>query len=97
MATPLGDVVPQDNNNRPLPAIPGRASKWKKIQISSRSNADVSTPRSYNILTAQGAAHRRNRRHLRDTHEEWKEQSSNDGINDDLEDDRPAAHPGAIT
>ena len=25
-----------------------------------------------------------------------KEQSSNDGINDDLEDDRAAVHPGAI-
>ena len=56
----------------------------------------ASTPRSYNILTAQGTTYRRNRRHLRDTQEEWKEPSSNDGINDDLEDDRTAAHPGAI-
>ena len=57
---------------------------------------NASTPRSYNILTAQGTTYRRNRRHLRDTQEERKEQSSNDGTNDDLEDDRPAAHPGAI-
>ena len=54
--------------------------------------SQASTPRSYNVLTAQGTAYRRNRRHLRDTQGEWKEQSSNDGINDDLED----AHPGAI-
>ena len=53
-------------------------------------------PRSYNIVTAQGTAYRRNRWHLRDTQVVWKEQSSNDGINDDLEDDRAAAHPDAI-
>ena len=47
-------------------------------------------------MTAQGTAYGRNRRHLRDTKEVWKEQSSNDGINDDLEDDRAAAHPDAI-
>ena len=55
-----------------------------------------STPISFNILTSQGTAYRRNRWHLRDTQEEWKEQSSNDGINDDLVDDRAAAHSGAI-
>ena len=58
--------------------------------------AKASTPRSYNILTAQGTAYRRNRQHLRNKQEEWKEPSSNDGINDDLEDDRAAAHPSAI-
>ena len=47
-------------------------------------------------MTAQGTAYRRNRRHLRDTQEVWKEQSSNDGINDDLEDDRAAAHSDAF-
>ena len=56
----------------------------------------ASTPRSYNILTAQGTAYRRNPQHLRDTQEEWNEPSSNDGINDDLEYDRAAAHSGAI-
>ena len=48
----------------------------------------ASTPISYNILIAQGTAYRRNRRNLRDTQVKWKEQSSNDGINGDLEDDR---------
>ena len=65
---------------------------WDLAKVTNKS----STPRSYNILTAQVTAYRRNRQHLRDTQEWWKEPSSNDGINDDLEDDRAAAHPGAI-
>ena len=50
-----------------------------------------------NALMAQGTAYRRNRRHLLNTQEEWKEKSSNDGINDYLEDDRAAAHPSEIS
>ena len=66
--------------------------RWDLAKVINR----ASTSRSYNIVDAQGTAYRRNRRHLRDTQEVWKEQSSNDGINDDLEDDRAAAHPDAI-
>ena len=65
---------------------------WDLAKVTNK----ASTPRSYSILIAQGTAYRRNRRHLCDTQEEWKEQSSNDRINDDLEDDRAAAHPVAI-
>ena len=65
---------------------------WDPAKVTNK----ASTPRLYNILTAQGTAYRRNRQHLRDTQEGWKEPSSNDGINDDLEYDRAAAHPGAI-
>ena len=65
---------------------------WALAKVTNK----ASTPRSYNILTAHGTAYRRNRQHLRDTQEEWNEPSSNDGINDDLEDDRAAAHSGAI-
>ena len=65
---------------------------WDLAKVTNK----ASTPRSYNILTGQGTAYRRNRQHMRDTQEEWKEPSWNDGINDDLEDDRAAAHPGAI-
>ena len=65
---------------------------WDLAKVTNK----ASTPRSYNIPTAQGTAYRRNRRHLRDTQVEWKEPSSNDGINDDLEDDRTAVHPGTI-
>ena len=56
----------------------------------------ASTPRSYNTLTEQATAYTRNRRHLGDTQGEWKEQSSNDGINYGVEDDQAAGHPGAI-
>ena len=68
----------------------------RKTSILAKVTNKARTPRSYNIVTAQGTTYRRNRQHLRDTQEEWKEPSSNDGINDDLEDDRAAAHPGAI-
>ena len=45
---------------------------WDLAKVTNK----ASTPRSYNIVIAQGTAYRRNRRHLRDTQEVWKEQSS---------------------
>ena len=65
---------------------------WDLAKVTNKAR----TRRSYNILTAQVTACRRNRQHLRDKQEDWKEPSSNDGINDDLEADRAAAHSGAI-
>ena len=71
---------------------PIRGKTWDLAKVTNK----ASTPTSYSIPTAQGTAYRRNRQQLRDTQEEWKEPSSNEDINDDLEDDRAAAHPGAI-
>ena len=87
-ATELAPLSPQQT----VRVVKPIRKTWDLTKVTTK----ASTPRSYNILAAQGTAYRRNRRHLRDTHEEWKEPSSNDGINDDFEDDRTAAHPGAI-
>ena len=86
-------TTPIDHNlPSPCELLNGRRYKSNLTKVTNK----ASTPRSYNILPAQGTAYRRNRQHLRDTQEGWKEPSSNNGINDDLEDDRAAAHPGAI-
>ena len=44
---------------------------WDLDKVTNKST----TPRLFDILTAHGTAYRRNRRHLRDTQEGWKEQS----------------------
>ena len=61
---------------------------WDLAKVVSSAN----TPRSYNIQTTRGATYRRNRKHLRDTPETWKE----DDTQSDIQDDQSPGPPDAI-
>ena len=61
---------------------------WDLAKVVSSAN----TPRSYNIQTTRGATYRRNRKHLRDTPETWKE----DDTQSDIQDDQSPGRPDAI-
>lgn len=87
-ATELAPLSPQQTVRMLNPT----RKTWDLAKVTSKARS----PRSYNILTEQGAAYRRNRRHLRNTQETWKEQASNDDVDDGVEDDQVAVHPSAI-
>ena len=71
-----------NKSSKPLAALAERESiriqqqgKWEPSVVLSKAE----TPRSYNVMTRNGAEYRRNRRHLRKSEGEWQPESALDG------------------